>query len=270
MANKPIYLHRGTCFQCKGTGSADSGGAHPWGTPIEIPCDCVPTLAVAGPYQVDEWKDGRVVLQAHHGDEDVALIVDGNFATKEDKLAYAKGLCHELCQITRAYSKELAEGRVHETAEGPISGFNGEYRWLSNFWPSPITISGILYPTAEHAYQAMKTKDQHLRLMISKLPTPGAAKAAGRHLTLRDEWDTGRNIRLDAMKLVVKKKFKDSKLAKKLLATWGRPLHETNTWGDRYWGRVFNVKTGKFIGEDHLGRILTAERDELFHKSKKR
>lgn len=261
--NKAIYLHRGTCFHCKGTGSADSVGTHPWGEAIEIPCDCVPTLAVAGPYQVDEWKDGQVVIQAHHGDEDVALIVSGNFATKEDKLTYAKGLCHELCQITRAYAKDLADERLHVKVEGPISGFDGEYRWLSNFWPSPIMIAGITYPTAEHAYQAMKTADRQLRLMISKLPTPNNAKSVGRNLTLRQEWDTGRNIRLDAMRLVIKKKFQNPDLANKLLATRDRLLYETNTWGDKYWGRVFNKLTAKFIGENHLGRILMDRRTKL-------
>ena len=28
------------CPQCDGTGMRDSGGVHPWGEPIFIPCDC--------------------------------------------------------------------------------------------------------------------------------------------------------------------------------------------------------------------------------------
>lgn len=28
------------CPVCKGTGQADSGGVHPWGEPINVPCEC--------------------------------------------------------------------------------------------------------------------------------------------------------------------------------------------------------------------------------------
>jgi hypothetical protein len=28
------------CPRCDDTGLADSGGSHPWGEPISIPCDC--------------------------------------------------------------------------------------------------------------------------------------------------------------------------------------------------------------------------------------
>ncbi|MHA5542622.1 hypothetical protein ACVSLQ_05755, partial [Pseudomonas aeruginosa] len=28
------------CVKCGGTGEADSGGVHPWGEPVLIPCDC--------------------------------------------------------------------------------------------------------------------------------------------------------------------------------------------------------------------------------------
>jgi predicted NAD-dependent protein-ADP-ribosyltransferase YbiA (DUF1768 family) len=115
----------------------------------------------------------------------------------------------------------------------------------------------------------MKTTNAKVRLAISVIKEPGKAKAEGRKLKMRSDWDTGRNLRLDAMRLVVKKKFKDPTLARKLLATGDRLLYETNTWNDNYWGRVFNTKTGKFIGENHLGRILMAQRDELRRKQKK-
>ena len=40
----------------------------------------------------------------------------------------------------------------------PILGFEGEYRWLSNFYPlgTPILYEELSFPTVEHAYQAMK------------------------------------------------------------------------------------------------------------------
>ena len=33
-------------------------------------------------------------------------------------------------------------------------GFQGEFRFLSNFWPAEITYENIVYPTTENAYQA--------------------------------------------------------------------------------------------------------------------
>lgn len=35
------------CVKCGGTGEADSGGVHPWGEPVLIPCDCETEQAVA-------------------------------------------------------------------------------------------------------------------------------------------------------------------------------------------------------------------------------
>ena len=29
-----------TCPDCNGTGERDSGGTHPWGEPVYLPCDC--------------------------------------------------------------------------------------------------------------------------------------------------------------------------------------------------------------------------------------
>lgn len=46
-----------------------------------------------GPWMVEFWKENaRVVLQSDDFTHDVALIVTGDFATKEDMLTYAKAL----------------------------------------------------------------------------------------------------------------------------------------------------------------------------------
>jgi predicted NAD-dependent protein-ADP-ribosyltransferase YbiA (DUF1768 family) len=37
---------------------------------------------------------------------------------------------------------------------------NPEYGCFSNFYPSPVDLEGIIYPTSEHYYQAMKAKTQ--------------------------------------------------------------------------------------------------------------
>lgn len=35
---------RGRCPECLGTGVRDSGGVHPWGEPISVPCDCTDAI----------------------------------------------------------------------------------------------------------------------------------------------------------------------------------------------------------------------------------
>ena len=41
--------------------------------------------------------------------------------------------------------------------EQPITLFRDEHAFLSNFYPHPIEIDGDIYPTSEHAFQALKT-----------------------------------------------------------------------------------------------------------------
>ncbi|QNN99792.1 hypothetical protein P67b_00033 [Ruegeria phage Tedan] len=136
-----------------------------------------------------------------------------------------------------------------------INSFDGTYRFLSNFYPSPIRVAGIEYPTAEHAYQAMKTMGTKDRLTISRLPTPGQAKRAGQKLRIRPDWE---QVKVDIMEACLRAKFsKGSALARHLLSTGDQELVEGNTWGDTYWG----VCKGE--GQNQLGRLLMERRAVL-------
>ncbi len=44
-----------------------------------------------------------------------------------------------------------------------ITGFIGDHRFLSNFYPGKMCISEEEYASVEHAYQAMKTTSQALK-----------------------------------------------------------------------------------------------------------
>jgi len=136
-----------------------------------------------------------------------------------------------------------------------IDSFEGEHRFLSNFYSSPLQLEGIIYPTIEHAFQAMKTKDKNKRIEISKLQTPGEAKRAGRKVKLREDWE---KIKLEVMEFLVRLKFKNYiDLKNELLATDNAELIEGNWWNDRFWG----ICKGR--GENNLGKILMKVRDEL-------
>ena len=127
-----------------------------------------------------------------------------------------------------------------------IRQFQGEYRWLSNFWITPIKYNGKYFPSVEHAYQASKTLDVTEQEKIRCARTPGQAKRLGRFVTLRSDWD---EVKLRLMKKLVVIKFKHPKLRQKLLETGDKMLMEGNHWGDRYWG--IDLKTGQ--GLNHLG-----------------
>ena len=135
-----------------------------------------------------------------------------------------------------------------------IDCFDGEFAFLSNFYPSPIFDGNIWFPTVEHYFQAAKTTNMEEYKAIAAADTPGQAKRLGRKVTLRPDWEEVKDqVMLDALRM----KFSDDKLRSMLLATGEEYLVEGNTWGDKYWG----VCGG--IGLNHLGKLLMQVRDEL-------
>ena len=170
-------------------------------------------------------------------------------------------------------------------AKDAIFSFEGSHRFLSNFGDGAVMMYGISFPTVEHAFAAAKldpngnvfSRSEVLTEMrrIARLPSPGAAKKAGRRRTwdgtqpgekrrgetrpfLRPDWE---DVKLRLITELVRRKFSDPLLAQKLLATGDVPLFEGNTWGDRIWGVV--EKNGVFEGRNLLGEILMLIRSEL-------
>lgn len=136
----------------------------------------------------------------------------------------------------------------------PIREFQGQYRFLSNFWPARITVDDVDYPSVEHAFQAMKYYDHNRRFIISRLSTPGEAKRYGRSGPLRAGWDA---MKVNAMLGLLYQKFSVPVLRAKLLDTGEAELIEGNTWGDTFWGVC------KGVGENTLGKLLMEVREEI-------
>jgi N-glycosidase YbiA len=137
---------------------------------------------------------------------------------------------------------------------GVIDSFQGEYRFLSNFWPAPIMYMGVEYPSVENAYQASKTQVVEERIPFETC-TPAEAKKLGRSVTIRRDWG---DKRVSIMLGAVRAKFRrHPDLLKLLLETGDQELIEGNTWGDKFWG----VCNGE--GENHLGKILMQVREAL-------
>jgi len=134
-----------------------------------------------------------------------------------------------------------------------IDSFTGEYRFLSNFY----VVAGL---SAEHQFQAMKTTNWMEQLWILSAKDPSEAKKRGRKVALRHDWD---EIKLDVMEEVVRYKFDQPLLRQLLLATGDEELVEGNTWGDDYWGKVWDKVQNAWVGSNHLGLILMKIREEL-------
>jgi ribA/ribD-fused uncharacterized protein len=136
-----------------------------------------------------------------------------------------------------------------------ISGFFGNYRWLSNFWQCFVEYEGVIYPSSEHAFQAAKTLSKIERIKIANLKTPNDAKGYGRTMTVRSDWEL---VKVSEMGKIVMAKFtQNSILKEKLMNTGEAELIEGNTWGDTFWG----ICDG--IGSNNLGKILMLVRAAL-------
>lgn len=136
----------------------------------------------------------------------------------------------------------------------PINRFDGDYYFLSNFYPCPVMMDTIIYDSSEHAYQAAKTLDKSEREKVASCATANEAKKMGKVITLRSNWEA---IKLDIMEKIVTDKFKRNPILMSLLiATGDAILIEGNYWHDEFWG----VYQGK--GENHLGLILMKVRED--------
>lgn len=135
-----------------------------------------------------------------------------------------------------------------------IVEFQGEHRWLSNFYPCSIIYEGQTFPNVECAYQSAKTTDRVLRVPFQFF-TAGQAKRQGRLLPMRANWA---GLKVGIMKDLLDRKFqRGSSLSEQLLQTAPSILVEGNTWGDHFWG----VCDGH--GKNMLGKLLMDRRTVL-------
>jgi ribA/ribD-fused uncharacterized protein len=165
-----------------------------------------------------------------------------------------------------------------------ITEFQGQYRFLSNFYDRPVFYQhpymqhAIWWPTAEHALQASKTRMPLEIERIRDTGSPRDAKRLGRQATCREDWE---QVKKRVMFSVLTAKFappgymQDDTLARQLVATGHQILVEGNRWGDDYWGAVPSERNGpswppplwgehqEWTGHNYLGRLLMAVRDIL-------
>jgi predicted NAD-dependent protein-ADP-ribosyltransferase YbiA (DUF1768 family) len=139
------------------------------------------------------------------------------------------------------------------------------HTFLSNFYPVDVLVKGVVFPSVEHAYQAVKLgfdsmpdlSEQDLLvvnelllargndykldcltdLFSSSVYSAGDVKVIGDYLSAQDyvikNWD---NLKIRVMADLLWQKFQNKNLQKMLLDTGDKYLIEGNTWNDVFWG----------------------------------
>ncbi len=147
--------------------------------------------------------------------------------------------------------------------DGLISGFFGDYRFLSNFYPleNGVFLNELCFPSVENAYQAAKWPE-HERTKFINI-SAGESKKLGKQAPNFNgaKWN---KKKYDIMAELVRQKFTNNHILKqKLLLTDGFVLEEANSWGDTYWG-----VNEKRYGINALGEILMNVRSNLIQLEK--
>jgi ribA/ribD-fused uncharacterized protein len=138
-----------------------------------------------------------------------------------------------------------------------ITRFDGEYEFLSNFYPCEVMLDGVKYPSTENAYQAAKTTPENRSGFVNC--TAADSKTLGRKCKMRSDWD---EVKISVMRdLLVQKFAPGTELAEKLIKTQGSELVEGNHWGDVFWGVC------KGVGQNHLGKLLMEIREKLIQET---
>src|SRR5436190_10702805 len=138
-------------------------------------------------------------------------------------------------------------------------GHTRPYGYLSNFYSAPLKlyILGHEYQlsTSEHAFQAGKATTRSDVEQVASAPSPAAAKAAGRRITMSADWESA----YDAKKWSETEHKTSAILFNKLLFdnpnSNNTAPSQTTQWQNRdFW--MFTVVLHKFTQNRHLGAQL--------------
>ncbi|WP_454162637.1 NADAR family protein [Gordonia iterans] len=137
-----------------------------------------------------------------------------------------------------------------------INRFRGDHYFLSNFFQVDFEMPVLgRVPSAEHAYQALKTDDDRTRRKILDAESPGEAKRLGRGVPVRKDWQVGG--RVGAMIQVLAAKFEVPQMAERLQATGCARLVEGNEHHDNFWGDcTCGAAACEERGTNMLGELL--------------
>jgi len=140
-----------------------------------------------------------------------------------------------------------------------IYQFQGDDRWLSNFWscniilPAEGDLPAMQFDALEKAYMAWKTLDLKARLEIQKMK-PGTAKRFSYSNDFEYRQPYNNEMRIEIMHILIMQKFslQNPELLRMLLETDNALIIEGNVHCDTFFG--FDLDNG--YGQNTLGRII--------------
>jgi ribA/ribD-fused uncharacterized protein len=170
---------------------------------------------------------------------------------------------------SRAQQGELFEFLFFWGHQPPKDGTVGT-SCLSQWYPAPFTVDGLVYPTAEHWMMVEKAKlfgDNNAVEVILSASTPKQAKALGRKVKNFDHaiWST--HCRDIVTRGNIAKFQQNEPMREYLLTTSGKVLVEASPY-DRIWGIGLrqnddrSQQPQKWLGHNLLGFALMDVRDK--------
>ena len=128
---------------------------------------------------------------------------------------------------------------------------------FSNFSAHPIELSGRVWPTSEHYFQAQKFACTEYEETIRQAKSPMIAAHLGRsrQVPIRPDWET---VKEDVMRAALYAKFTQHPALRDMLLETGEAELIEHTKNDGYWG---DGRTGN--GKNRLGVLLMELREKL-------
>lgn len=162
----------------------------------------------------------------------------------------------------------LSVSKAKTRDEGDDIYFQGEESPLSNFHPSKFADeNGLIFYTAEQAFQHAKAKFQNKHLIANKIlctRNPREVKQLSKQIPNSKDWIAKEE---ETMKAILRRKFQQNQgLADQLIDTGNKQLHEATS--DPKWGTGAELASKAltettWTGQDLLGSLLEQIREEL-------
>lgn len=163
--------------------------------------------------------------------------------------------------VSQKHITELLDDLFEKEAKREIM-FMGPLAFLSNSYEHKIEYKGREFKTVEHAYQWERATDSKDRQKVLDTPNATMVKRAASKFKLdnSEEWDARK---VSVMRELLKLKFADPELKKKLESTKGMELIDQNHWHDNDMGRCISklYDNRQFPDSNKVGRLLMELRD---------
>jgi len=194
--------------------------------------------------------DSPEAVEAHCMDDSVAHDDDFAYECAEETVVYEEG-------------DALPDTTIDLTDEAKVCTFYNSTDYpFSNFFPAPVEIDGVTYPTNEHAWECSKFSmtAPEIAKRIQVAETIEAAKTIAWTDGMdkkREDWDV---VKVDMLLGILRAKFKQhATLRSKLLETGDRLLVNVDT--DKWAG--MSAAGGIATGDNNVGKALMQVRNEL-------